>query len=106
MGFFVYITAPVQEAERLAERLVEQRLAAGVNLVPGVRSVYRWQGAVCRADETVLLAKTGADRLEALIEAVRAMHSYETPCIAAWPVEQGFAPFLEWMYAQTRPEEC
>ncbi len=106
MGLFVYITAPAREAEPLAERLVEQRLAAGVNLVPGVRSVYRWQGAVQRADEVVLIVQTASDRLEALIEAVRAVHGYETPCIAAWPAEQGFAPFLDWMHTQTRPDDA
>lgn len=102
MGLFVYITAPAQEAEQLAAMLVERRLAAGVNIVPGMRSVYRWQGSVHRAQESVLLAKTETDRLDALIQAVRDLHSYETPCIAAWPVEYGFPPFLDWLRTQTR----
>lgn len=106
MGLFVYITAPAQEAEQVAAMLVERRLAAGVNIVPGVRSVYRWQGSVCRAQESVLLAKTETDCLDALIQAVRDLHSYETPCIVAWPVEYGFPPFLDWLRAQTRSDSA
>ena len=105
MGLLVYITAPSpEEAERLAVELVERRLAAGVNVVPGVRSVYRWKGAVCRAEETALLVKTAEDRFDDLVRAVLRLHSYETPCIVAWPVERGYAPFLEWLNTETRPE--
>lgn len=105
MGLFVYITAPSPEAaERLAVELVERRLAAGVNIVPAVSSVYRWKGVVCRAEETALLVKTAKDRFDDLVRAVLRLHSYETPCIVAWPVERGYAPFLEWLNTETRPE--
>ena len=100
----VYITVPHrEEAEELARHLVQTGLAAGVNMLPGVRSVYRWQGVVHERDERVLIAQTRADRFDDLERAVRARHSDEVPCIVALPICQGSAPFLDWIASTARP---
>src|SRR5690242_6413338 len=89
-------------AERLAEALVAERLAACVQLLPGLRSVYRWQGAVERADEVLVLIKTTRDRLEALAARVRALHSYELPELLAVEAAGGLPEYLDWVAAETR----
>ena len=89
-------------AQRLAEALVDERLAACVQLLPGLRSVYRWQGGVERADE-VLLVKTTSERLEALAERVLALHPYELPELLAVEAAGGLPDYLDWVAAQTRP---
>jgi periplasmic divalent cation tolerance protein len=86
-----------EDAERIARALVERRLAACVNVVPGVVSVYRWRGAVCRDEERLLVIKTRAERLEALREALVELHPYEVPELVALPVEAGHAPYLAWL---------
>lgn len=105
MAQLVYITAPdLASAEQLAEMLVEQRLAAGVNIVPGAHSVYRWQGAVHRHGEALLLAQTADDRVQALTLAVCAIHGYTTPCVVTCPLSGGNPAFLAWIEASTRVE--
>jgi periplasmic divalent cation tolerance protein len=89
-------------AEALAAALVEARLAACASVLPGLRSVYRWQGAVERADEALLLVKTTADRLPALQAAVLARHPYELPEILAVAVGSGLDRYLDWVRAETR----
>lgn len=90
-------------AARIAETLVEERLAACVNILPGLRSVYRWQGQVERADEILLLIKTTADRLESLQQRFLALHPHELPEVIA--VEAGGLPaYLAWIAEQTREE--
>ncbi|MDH4274191.1 MAG: divalent-cation tolerance protein CutA [Gammaproteobacteria bacterium] len=84
-------------AETLATALVEQKLAACVNLVPGIHSIYRWQGAVERATEVLLIIKTRRERLEALEAGIRALHPYQVPEIVALPVTAGFVPYLQWL---------
>lgn len=88
------------EASRLAEALVEQRLAACVNLLPPVRSIYRWQGNIETALEVLLLIKTNQSRLEALCERIVELHSYDTPEIIALPVEHGLEKYLTWLREQ------
>lgn len=101
---WVYMTAPSgPAARRLAEALVEERLAACVNRLPGARSIYRWRGRVERARETVLIAKTRADRFAALCARVCALHPYDVPCIVAVPIERGNPAFLEWVAAESAP---
>ena len=103
---FVYITAPSQaEAEGIGHKLVEERLAAGVNLIPGMRTVYRWQGKVEAAEEVVLIAKTTQARLPALARRVQALHPYEVPCILALPVAGGNPDYLAWIAAESEPVE-
>jgi periplasmic divalent cation tolerance protein len=90
-------------AERLAEMLVERRLAACVNILAPCRSVYRWKGAVQHDEEHPMLVKTTAERYPALEQALRAAHPYELPEIIAVPLERGLAEYLEWVAAETRP---
>jgi periplasmic divalent cation tolerance protein len=94
----VFITAANgEEATRLAEMLVGAHLAACVQMLPEIESVYRWQGKIERQAEILLLAKTTKDKFEDLEREVRALHSYETPEIIAVPVILGSAPYLEWL---------
>ena len=100
----VLMTAPDAEVgASLARRIVEEGLAACVNLVPGVRSIYRWQGALQEDPEILLIAKTRADLVAALAERVRALHPYELPELIALPVVAGSAPYLEWVRATAEP---
>ena len=85
------------EAESLARALVEERLAACVNVVRGVRSVYRWQGAVEAADEVLLVIKSTADRFPDLREKLQKLHSYEVPEVVAIPVADGTESYLRWI---------
>jgi periplasmic divalent cation tolerance protein len=82
---FLYATAPdAAVGARIAEALVESRAAACVNLIPTIRSVYRWQGAIARADEAALIVKTTAASAERARAVIRAAHPHDTPAIAAW----------------------
>ena len=106
MALLVYMTAAsADEAERIAGDLVESRLAACVNVMAPIRSIYSWKGELCRSEEIPFFAKTDDDRFEALAARVRALHSYETPCIVALPVARGDADFLAWITESTHPEE-
>lgn len=89
----------------MARALVEARLAACVSVLPGVHSVYRWQGRVEQAEEVLLLAKTGADRVPALVERLKTMHPYELPEILAVETAGGLGAYLAWVDAQTREPE-
>ena len=96
----VFITAPNrEEASRLAEMLIQTRLAGCVQILPGVESVYRWQGQIERSEEFLLIAKTASTKFVELEKEVRAIHSYETPEIVAVPVVSGSQPYLEWLMA-------
>ena len=83
--------------EQIALALVEERLAACVNLVPDLLSTYRWQGKVEQAAECLLLIKTEASRFEAVKERIQALHSYELPEIIALPITAGDSKYLKWM---------
>ena len=85
------------DAERIARALVERRLAACVNVVPGVVSIYRWQGAVERDEERLLVIKTREERLEPLRQALVALHPYELPALVALPIAGGHPPYLAWL---------
>ncbi len=89
-------------ADRIANALVAERLAACVNVLPGVRSVYRWQGAVERADEVLLVIKSAADRLDALAARVKTLHPAELPELIAVEVVGGLPDYLSWVAEQTR----
>ena len=90
-------------AERLAEALIERRVAACVNVMAPCRSVYPWQGTVEHAEEHPLFVKTPADRYDALQQAIRELHPYELPEIIAVRLETGLPAYLEWVAAETRP---
>lgn len=98
----VYITVPDPEAaRRIGRALVEQRLAACANIIDGMRSVYRWEGAIEEDSETVLIVKTREALVSALTESVRSLHSHEVPCIVALPIAGGNPDFFDWIEAQT-----
>src|SRR5258708_39858534 len=87
---FVYTTYPsLVEAERIGKALLERRLAACVNILPGMISHYRWQGTIERGEEVVMIVKTRASLAEGVRAAVKAMHSYTTPAILVLPIEGG-----------------
>jgi len=90
-------------ADRIARTLVEQKLAACVNRMPAVDSVYRWQGAIERAVEVPLLIKSTRERLPEVQEAIRALHPYEVPEILAIPVVAGLPAYLRWVVDETQP---
>jgi periplasmic divalent cation tolerance protein len=93
-----------EEAARLADVLVGARLAACVQILPEIESVYHWQGKVERAPEVLLLAKTTLSNFNELESLVRSLHSYETPEIIALPITTGSAPYLEWLTANVIPQ--
>jgi len=99
---FVYTTYPsIVEAETAGRALVEQHLAACVNILPGMISHYRWQGAIERAEETVMLIKTRASLADAVRAEVKARHSYEMPAILVLPIESVDQAYLAWLMAGT-----
>jgi len=96
----VLVTAgSVEEGGRIGRALVEDRLAACVNLVPGVHSIYRWQGRVEAADEILLVIKTTSARVEALSQRITALHSYDVPEVIVVKPAGGAAPYLAWLAA-------
>lgn len=90
-------------AGKLAAALVEQRVAACVNVLAPCRSVYRWQGVVRQEEEHPVLVKTTSERYAALEAAIRALHPYELPEIVAVPIERGLPDYLQWVIAETTP---
>jgi len=97
----VFCTAPVEAARRLASTLVEERLAACVNVLPGIESIYRWQGAVETADESLLVVKTSDAALAALTARIAQLHPYATPEIVAVDVAHVAPAYLAWVDAET-----
>jgi periplasmic divalent cation tolerance protein len=103
---FVYTTYPsVVEAEKAGRTLVENGLAACVNILPGMVSHYRWQGAVERGEEAVMLIKTRASLAEPVRAAVKASHPYDTPAILVLPVESVDQTYFAWIMASTKPSD-
>lgn len=99
---FVYTTYPsVVEAERAGRALVERRLCACVNILPGMISHYWWQGAIERGEETVMIIKTRASLAERVSAAVKEMHSNSTPAILVLPLESVDKGYLDWLMAET-----
>jgi periplasmic divalent cation tolerance protein len=97
-----FVSCPSEHAERIARHLVEARVAACVNLLPQIRSIYRWQDAVESADESLLLIKHPAQAFSAVRDAVLAMHPYELPEIVAVHLDEAHPPYLDWMLASCR----
>ncbi len=95
-------TGSIAEARKLAHALVDRRLAACVNIVLNVTSIYRWQGAIEKAQEVLLLIKTTAEHLPALEIALRELHSYEIPELLVLNVESGSQPYLDWLLGNVR----
>jgi periplasmic divalent cation tolerance protein len=99
---FVYTTYPsIVEAEKAGRALLERALAACVNILPGMISLYRWQGAIERGEEAVMIVKTRASLAEAVRVAVKEMHSYSTPAILVIPLESVDAGYQDWLLSET-----
>src|SRR5258707_13859855 len=97
----IYVTCPsVAVAELIGLRLVEARLAATVNIIPGGHSLYWWKGKIERAEEAVLIAKTKATHFDAATAAIVAAHPYETPAIVAFEIVAGSRRYLDWLMAE------
>ena len=103
----LYSTFPSQaEALSVARMLVEKRLVACANILENMVSVYRWQGGIQQEPEVALFAKTTKDNVKAAIEAIKNQHSYQLPCIVAYPVSEGFTPFMQWVVNETTGTEA
>ena len=101
-ALIVFVTVPSrQDGERIAEAVVGEQLAACANLVGPIRSIYRWQGEICRDDEHLMLIKTTRERYASLEARVKALHSYDVPEIIALPIETGSAAYLDWIRTVT-----
>lgn len=101
-----FCTCPdIETAERIATALVDERLAACVNILPGVRSVYRWKANVERANEVLLLVKTMSDHFERLKTRLLELHPYELPEVLAVETDHAHPEYLLWVAAQTRPDQ-
>lgn len=101
----VLITTPTRdEAAHLARTLVEERLAACVNVVPGIQSFFYWEGRMNEEAESLLLVKTERDRYQALEARVKELHSYTVPEILAIPIERGSASYLDWVHQHVKLE--
>lgn len=99
---FVYTTWPTTvEAEKVGRTLVERRLAACVNILPGMISHYRWEGTIERGEETVMIIKTRATLAAAVTAAVKELHSYSTPAILVLPIESVEQHYFRWLLAET-----
>ena len=99
----VYVTAADEdEAGRIGRELVESRLAACVNIIGGMKSMYWWDGAVHDDNEAVLIAKTTEALVPELIEKIKELHSYDCPCIVSLPIVDGNPDFLKWIEDETR----
>jgi periplasmic divalent cation tolerance protein len=98
----VYVTtANIEEAKRIGEALVTERLAAAVNIVGDVRSMYRWNNEVHEKNEILLIAKTSTTQVGKAIERIRSLHSYQCPCVVSWPIARANESYLNWIREQT-----
>ncbi len=100
---FIYITAKdKEEAKKIGSELVKERLAACVNVLNGMESLYWWEDKVQSDNEAVLIAKTKKSLVDRLIEKARSMHSYDCPCIVSLPIDGGNKSFLDWIGKETQ----
>jgi periplasmic divalent cation tolerance protein len=100
----IYITAgDIEEATVIGKVLVSERLAACVNIIDNIRSMYWWQGEIQDDGEVIVIAKTRESLVPDLIEKVKSMHSYDCPCVVSLPIVDGNREFLEWVGKETKP---
>ena len=99
---WVYMTAgSLQEARRIGKKIIEKKLAACINVIEGMRSLYQWEGELQEDIETVMVAKTRHELVPDLTRTVQSLHSYECPCILELPVRSGNPEFLDWIRSET-----
>ncbi|MGN6156442.1 MAG: divalent-cation tolerance protein CutA [Sphingomicrobium sp.] len=91
------VFASAEEAERIGRIVIEEKLAACINILAPCRSIYRWQGSIESAEEVPAILKTHGWQGDALIERIAALHSYDTPCIAVWPIEKLLRRYADWV---------
>jgi len=91
------VFADAEEAERIGRTVVEERLAACVNVLGPIRSIYRWKGAVETADEVAAIFKTTDDGAGALMTRIAGLHSYDLPCVVTWPIDKVLGGYAEWV---------
>jgi periplasmic divalent cation tolerance protein len=91
------VFADAEESERIGRIVVEERLAACVNILGPIRSIYRWNGAVESNEEVAAIFKTTDERAGALITRIAGLHSYDVPCIATWPIDRILGSYAEWV---------
>lgn len=96
------VTVPAEAGAELARQLVEERVAACVNLIPGVRSIYRWEGAIEEEDEVLLVLKLSARGAPRAVDRIAELHPYATPEVVLLEVTAGFPAYLEWVIESTR----
>lgn len=100
---FIYITtSSLEEARAIGNELVSRRLAAGVNIIDSINSIYWWDGKIQDEREAILIAKTKEALVPELIEKVKSMHSYTCPCIVSLPILDGSRMFLDWVIDETK----
>jgi len=95
------VFADAEEASSIGRQMVEERLAACVNILPAIRSIYRWEGAVETADEVAAIFKTSDRQVDALITRIAGLHSYDVPCVVSWPIDRILAPYADWVEDST-----
>jgi periplasmic divalent cation tolerance protein len=99
----VFVTTPTKEiGEQIGRKLVENQLAACVNLLPEITSIYTWEGEVCHEAEVMIIIKTQARLFEALVESIQSLHPYEVPEIIGFPITSGSPNYLAWIEAVTQ----
>ena len=99
------VFASADEADRIGRAVVEEGLAACINILGPCRSIYRWQGAIEAAEEVPAILKTTADTSDALMARIATLHSYDVPCIAVWPIEKLLLSYSEWIEQSVRASE-
>ncbi|MEC9476176.1 MAG: divalent-cation tolerance protein CutA [Planctomycetota bacterium] len=99
------VTHPVDTADHLARNLVEEGLAACVNIVPGCRSIYRWEGKTCDEPESLLLIKSARQPVSDLIDEITKRHPHDCPEVIALPIEGGHEPYLRWVEENSSGKE-
>ena len=99
---FIYATAPSgDEALKIGRALVEERMIACVNIIDGVRSIYRWEDKIEDENEVIMVMKTVEEKVEGVIQKIKSMHSYDCPCVVALDITGGNASFLQWIAGET-----
>jgi periplasmic divalent cation tolerance protein len=95
------IFADAEQAERIGRQVIEERLAACINILGPCRSIYRWKGAVETADEVPAILKTTSARADELVARIAALHSYDVPCVTVWPIDKLLVSYADWVEGGT-----
>jgi len=95
------IFADTDEAARIGRQMVEERLAACINILAPCRSIYRWDGAIETADEVPAILKTTSAQADSLVARIAALHSYALPCVTVWPIDKLLAGYADWVESST-----